>query len=140
MNDTDRQFLTEWGGECWHEISDDAEPSYVCPKCGIILTAIHYSDWNPKAFYRTFDTWADFGWLWEKLEAYLIEFIFWHAKQKPMTALFNGQSCSSALVEFERLSPAERSQLICDFLRERADNPCTPEQQDGTDRREADHE
>jgi len=54
-----RRYLTEEVlGECWHEL-DGNQPGCHCIKCGMRFTAIHYSDWNPKAFNRTFITQAD---------------------------------------------------------------------------------
>ena len=38
-----------------------------CNKCNTDFSAIYYSDWNPKAFNRTFTTWDDFGVVFKKL-------------------------------------------------------------------------
>jgi len=45
MNEEDRKFLTEWGGDCWHEF-DWAVGGRRCKKCG---------EWDLEN--RTFDTW-----------------------------------------------------------------------------------
>jgi len=51
-----KQFLTEKVlGECWHELTGD-QPGCTCKKCGAGFSAVHYSDWNPKGFVRTFAT------------------------------------------------------------------------------------
>ncbi len=51
-----KQFLTENVlKECWHELDGD-QPECTCKKCGVGFSAIHYSDWNPKGFVRTFTT------------------------------------------------------------------------------------
>lgn len=97
MNDADRQFLTEWGGEKWNEG--------------------HMEIWNPSTMRhemqplpnRPFDTWEDFGWLWERVLdrlgvsfCYLVGYI--HSE-------FGQYSWYCA-------HPQVRCKLICDFLRE----------------------
>ena len=60
-----QQFLTEKVlGGCWHELTGD-QPGCTCKKCGAGFSAIHYSDWNPKGFVRTFTTRNDLMDLYE---------------------------------------------------------------------------
>ena len=63
MEIEDRKILTEFLGLCWHE-----RPEYKytkpwdywkCPKCG---KSIKLQSWDRRAF----DTWEDFGALWNK--------------------------------------------------------------------------
>jgi len=99
MNDADRKYLTEWGGECWH----DAENDETCSKCGKSFRGYYFESVN-----RTFDTWEDFGWLWENFcRKYYGRFICWICGKRHI-----------AWIDWEYKSPAERCQLICDFLRE----------------------
>jgi len=67
MQDEGRKILTEFLGECWHEMDEKGPYRSSCRKCGTVFGAVHTSDWNPKAFYRTFDSWKDFGVLWDKI-------------------------------------------------------------------------
>jgi hypothetical protein len=68
MNDTRRKMLTEYLGECWHEITDKGPYQSTCSKCGITFGAIHSSDWNPTGFNRTFTTAHDMVDLVKKME------------------------------------------------------------------------
>ena len=68
MKDEDRKVLTEFLGECFHDIENKGPYQSTCSKCGMTFGAIHSSDWNPNRFNRTFDTWEDFGALWEKID------------------------------------------------------------------------
>ena len=62
-----QQFLTEKVlGGCWHELTGD-QPGCTCKKCGAGFSAIHYSDWNPKGFVRTFTTRNDLMDLYAKV-------------------------------------------------------------------------
>jgi hypothetical protein len=97
MNDTDRKFLTEWGGE----------------KCVLLDDGKYYSGLSVAGEplpIRTFDTWEDFGWLHENMmgKPYDIAFSEYIHGTKGYT-----------MDEWWTLTVAERCQLICDFLRER---------------------
>lgn len=59
MNNTRRRMLTEYLGECWHEITDKGPYQSTCSKCGMIFGAIHLSNWDPTGFNRTFTTAQD---------------------------------------------------------------------------------
>ena len=101
MNDEDRKFLTEWGGDCWHEF-DWAVGGRRCKKCG---------EWDLEN--RTFDTWADFGWLWGGFlvqSRYSIPHLMaWYGTKRQ-----NNYPAHAWMLE----TPEDRCQLICDFLRE----------------------
>jgi hypothetical protein len=110
MKDTDRKFLVEWGGEKWHEIVIEYpyEKLYqdefysVCKTCRC--------EYNESHDNRTFDTWNDFGWLWEKMN------------KIPTTGAFLGWLGwwrDTDWADWETKGPELRCQLICDFLRER---------------------
>lgn len=111
MNDDDRKFLTEWGGDCWH--GDDLEKTYDyldgvpvamvgarCRRCGA----------HTPLFYRTFDNPDDYWWLWEKMvKRYLItQFIDWLGHRYNYDFYDWVLDCSLE----------HRCQLILDFLRE----------------------
>lgn len=102
MNDADRQFLTKWGGECWHEWNADEN------KCSCGVKGRMLANYSCDYENRTFDTWEDFGWLWEKFcRKYYGRFICWICGKRHI-----------AWIDWEYKSPADRCQLICDFLRE----------------------
>ena len=62
-----KQFLTEKVlGGCWHELTGD-QPGCTCKKCGAGFSAIHYYDWNPKGFVRTFNNHSDLMDLYAKV-------------------------------------------------------------------------
>lgn len=69
MNITDeqRQRLTKYLNECWHDIEDKGPFNSTCKKCGASFGAIHASDWNPQSFNRTFTTDTDMMTLFRKL-------------------------------------------------------------------------
>lgn len=54
ITEEQRKLLTEWLGECWHEIG---KYDLYCPKC----------DGQQGFDRRTFDNWEDFGAVVEKL-------------------------------------------------------------------------
>ena len=58
MKDEDRKALTEFLGECWINI-DNFDDEGICKICGECWE-VHHN--------RTFDTWEDFGALWEKID------------------------------------------------------------------------
>jgi len=68
MNDTRRRMLTEYLGECWHEITDKGPYQSTCSKCGMTFGAIHTSDWDPAGFNRTFTTAQDMVDLVKRIE------------------------------------------------------------------------
>ena len=57
MDNEDRKILTGFLGECWHEEGKAAVANH-CIHCGLEIV---------KMTFRTFDTWEDFGALWEKI-------------------------------------------------------------------------
>ena len=85
MNDTRRRMLTEYLGECWHEITDKGPYQSTCSKCGITFGAIHSSDWNPTGFNRTFTTAQDMVDLAKKMgeKGNFNDFIVWLGYQYP---------------------------------------------------------
>mgnify|MGYP000895782473 CR=1 FL=1 len=102
MNEEDRRYLTEWGGDCWHDYQQ-AIGGRRCKKCG---------EWDLEN--RTFDTWEDFGWLVVALTErdLLWNFADYWVGRFPTYAPTN--RFSSWLAH----SPINRCQFICDFLRE----------------------
>jgi hypothetical protein len=97
MNESDRKFLTEWGGE----------------KCVLLDDGKYYSGLSVAGEplpIRTFDTWNDFGWLQEQLKdrGLLHGFLAWFK-----------QIIRGNLFTWELRRPFIRCQLICDFLGER---------------------
>ena len=94
MKDKDKKTLTEYLGECFHEIEDKGAYQSICSKCGMVFGAVHSSDWNPKAFNRTFDNWKDFGALIERVEEkdqwndlFLFGYLPYHKTQGPLVIL-----------------------------------------------------
>jgi hypothetical protein len=65
------QFLTEWLGECWHEVPDNGFKYQICKKCGAAILIV--TGW------QDFSTWPGFGKLWEaaqkdeEFERFLVE-------------------------------------------------------------------
>ena len=55
MEDEDRKILTEFLGECWFDV-DNFDSEGICKICGECWEAHHH---------YTFDTWEDFGALWD---------------------------------------------------------------------------
>jgi hypothetical protein len=133
MNDEDRRYLTEWGGECWHEpdrgcavglgTSSGGIVLQICTKCGVILS----NTFQQLHENRTFDTWNDFGWLMERLCTTKLLWNFvsrW--RRVGMCWMSADDVCErywdtpiTPMVEWESLKPGIRCQLICDFLREK---------------------
>lgn len=62
MKDEDRKILTEFLGEEWNTIDS------VRNEIGDLGVLIYYGT-KPELNNRTFDTWEDFGMLWEKVES-----------------------------------------------------------------------
>ena len=112
MEDEDRKILTEFLGECFHEIEDKGPYQSICSKCGMTLGAVHSSDWNPEAFNRTLDTWEDFGALWEALieKGILGDFMKWLIKDSDCVAM--------AFVAWESWEPKERCIIILKAINE----------------------
>ena len=106
MNDEARKFLTEWGGECWHEWNADEN------KCSCGVKGRMLANYSCDYENRTFDNWEDFGWLWGKMvesNTYL-RFLKWYWGLEEMSVL-------EAWCIWECQFPKRRCRLICDFLR-----------------------
>ena len=114
MNNTDRKMLTEWLGECWHDMReykiDDTYSVLRCKKCGFI----------GQRDYRTFDNWQDYGALIERLK----ELRLWeeyHAFTR--RTWFDGNYGSNTQCDeycyTEWLLDSVRCQKIAEFLRRR---------------------
>jgi len=76
MEDEDRKILTEFLGECWHELDQNVNEETdidICIKCGQHIGDLGIGwDWRylekiekRRPIQRTFDTWEDFGALWD---------------------------------------------------------------------------
>ena len=106
MEDQDRKILTEFLGECWHEWEDrhitDFSPS-KCKKCGYETVQVFH--------YRTFDTWEDFGMLWEKIK-----------KKDLAISLIHQDHYGISLLEswrrWERETPEERCLILLESIQE----------------------
>ena len=118
MNDTRRRMLTEYLGECWHEITDKGPYQSTCSKCGITFVAIHTSDWDPAGFNRTFTTAQDMVDLVKKLE----EKHDWHAS---LTSIYYGDKWEFSTIYLNDLSgftvwlitePARTCELIAEWM------------------------
>ena len=114
MTDEDRKTLTEFLGECWHEIEDKGPYKSTCSKCGMTFGAIHSSDWNPKAFNRTFDNWTDFGAVIEKIafKDQILSFIQWLSTFSSYASVYGDWE------SWELATPEERCLIILQAIRE----------------------
>lgn len=60
LTEDDKKALVEYFGECWHITTVHHEiPILLTCSCGA-------EGWPYPCVNRTFTTWEDFGWLWEK--------------------------------------------------------------------------
>lgn len=120
MNIEDRQFLTEWGGACWHAPTwcdtstwfDDNGGDWKCVKCARLISRKKDRPKDGEGC-RTFDNWTDFGWLWEKsrdLHA-VSNFMSWFRQKIGLD--------EDPWETFLYCEVDDCCQLICDFLRER---------------------
>ena len=118
MNESQRRMLTEYLGECWHEITDKGPYQSTCSKCGITFGAIHTSDWDPAGFNRTFTTAQDMVDLVKKLE----EKHDWHAS---LTSIYYGDKWEFSTIYLNDLSgftvwlitePARTCELIAEWM------------------------
>ena len=71
LNEEDRKWLTEYLGECWHELKETEYGDFECNKCGFEI--------RKRVFNRVFTTPGDFFALkdklvkkgeWDKFESY----------------------------------------------------------------------
>ena len=105
MEDEDRKALTEFLGECWH-----ANDYYYLAKvrhCRYCEKTLPDGEIN-----RTFDTWEDFGALWEALieKGILGDFMKWLIKDNDCAAM--------AFVAWESWEPKERCIIILKAINE----------------------
>lgn len=113
-----QQFLTERVlGGCWHELTGD-QPGCTCKKCGAGFSAIHYSDWNPKGFVRTFTTRNDLMDLYQqvyedgKWDDFFWDFAF---KRKPENYGLGEAETSVWLFCLNGEDYAERCKMVAEF-------------------------
>ena len=118
MNESDRKFLVEWGGEKWHEIVIEYPYEKLYQDEFYSLCKTCRCEYNEAHENRTFDNPNDLEWLINKLtEKGLIRaFIGWlcgklvfGTMQNPVWSWFTWLTSTTS----------QRCQLICDFLRER---------------------
>ena len=114
MNDTRRKMLTEYLGECWHDIKEE---TYSCRKCGMSLSEI-YSQPFTISDNRTFTTAQDMVDLVKKLE----EKHDWHAS---LTSIYYGDKWEFSTIYLNDLSgftvwlitePARTCELIAEWM------------------------
>ena len=70
MKDEDRKILTEFLGEKWHERiwrDEIGKPATLC-SCGFDEGVLNLCVHLDAAANRTFDTWEDFGALWDRVK------------------------------------------------------------------------
>ena len=120
-----KQFLTEKVlGGCWHELTGD-QPGCTCKKCGAGFSAIHYSDWNPKGFVRTFTTRNDLMDLYQqvyedgKWDDFFWDFAF---KRKPENYGLGEAETSVWLFCLNGEDYAERCKMVAEFYGWKADH------------------
>ena len=120
-----QQFLTERVlGGCWHELTGD-QPGCTCKKCGAGFSAIHYSDWNPKGFVRTFTTRNDLMDLYQqvyedgKWEDFFWDFAF---QRKPENYGLGEAETSVWLFCLNGEDYAERCKMVAEFYGWKADH------------------
>ncbi len=123
MKDEDRKLLTEFLGECWHEMTDEIPEQRLgylyCPKCNMSFGAIHCSDWSGgEAFYRKFTTPDDMMAVKEKLvkKGLWEEFILCCVKK--INYMPDDANYYYARLYGYLINPTRFCQLAVDFLKE----------------------
>jgi len=100
MRDEDRKILTEFLGECWIDI-DNFDSEGICKKCGECWESHHH---------RTFDTWEDFGALWEKVEKKDLFLSWLHQEYYELYSI-------NAWRKWERAIPKKRCAIILEAIK-----------------------
>ena len=118
MNDEDKKLLTEFLGECWHELRLITPELARCSKCTVVIDVDISSPQKwvmcNGEYNRSFTTWQDMGDLKEKLVGKGMWTNFYlYAKTK---CWIDEYFCESNVVAWF-LNPAVFIPLVVEFLR-----------------------